>query len=75
MAVAARLSAGLGQGFCGQPPGRIDLCLRVSRQRQRRAALRHASQISPAAVLWRRLQLLGECEYLRWLVPPADVLT
>ena len=74
-AVAARLSAETGQGFCGQPPGRIDLCLRVSRQRQRRAALRHASQISPAAVLWRRLQLLGECEYLRWLVPPAEVLT
>ncbi len=72
-AVAARLSAETGQGFSGQPPGRIDLCLRVSRQRQRRAALLHATQISPAAVLWRRLQLLGECEHLRWLVSPAEV--
>jgi N-acetylglucosamine malate deacetylase 2 len=72
-AVAARLSAETGQGFSGQPPGRIDLCLRVSRQRQRRAALLHATQISPTAVLWRRLQLLGECEHLRWLIPPADV--
>ena len=71
-AVAARLSAETGQGFCGQLPDRIDLCLRVSRQRQRRAALLHATQISPAAVLWRRLQLLGECEHLRWLVPPAE---
>jgi N-acetylglucosamine malate deacetylase 2 len=72
-AVAARLSAETGQGFAGQPPGRIDLCVRVSRRRQRRAALLHATQISPAAVLWRRLELLGECEHLRWLVPPAEV--
>jgi LmbE family N-acetylglucosaminyl deacetylase len=69
-AVAARLSAETGQGFYGQPPDRIDLCLRVSRQRQRQAALLHATQISPAAALWRRLQLLGEREYLRWLIPP-----
>ena len=74
-AVAARLSAETGQGFSGQPPGQIDLCVRVSRQRQRRAALLHASQVSPAAVLRRRLQLLGECEHLRWLVPPAEVIT
>ncbi len=31
-AVAARLSAETGQDFAGQPPGRIDLCLRVGRQ-------------------------------------------
>jgi len=43
---------------------------RDEHQRQRRAALLHASQISPAAMLWRRLQLLGECEHLRWLVRP-----
>src|SRR5689334_1625524 len=68
-AVAARLSAETAQPFAGQPPDRVDLCLRVSRQRQRRAALLHTTQISPEAVLWRRLQLLGECEHLRWLVP------
>jgi len=72
-AVAARLSADTGQDFAGQPPGRIDLCVRVSRERQRRAALLHASQISPGAVLWRRLRLLGDCEYLRWLIPPAAI--
>ncbi len=72
--VAAQLSAETGQDFYGQPPNRLDLCVCVSRERQRRAALLHASQISPGAVLWRRLELLGEHEYLRWLVPPAQVL-
>jgi N-acetylglucosamine malate deacetylase 2 len=72
-AVAARLSADTGQDFAGQPPDRIDLRVRVSRERQRRAALLHASQISPGAVLWRRLGLLGGCEYLRWLIPPAAI--
>jgi N-acetylglucosamine malate deacetylase 2 len=74
-AVAARLWAETGQGFAGQPPDRIDLCVRVSRVRQRRAALLHASQISPGSVLWRRLRLLGDREYLRWLVPPAAAVT
>ena len=74
-AVAVRLSAETGQDFCGQPPDRIDLCVRVSRERQRRAALLHASQVSPGAVLWRRLRLLGDREYLRWLIPPAAAIT
>ena len=50
-AVAARLSADTGKDFAGQPPDRIDLCVRVSRARPRRAALLHASQISPGSVL------------------------
>lgn len=66
-AVAARLRAETGQDFTGQQADHIDLCVRVSRDRQRRAALLHASQVSPSAVLWRRLQLQGECEHLRWL--------
>jgi N-acetylglucosamine malate deacetylase 2 len=68
--VAVQLKAETGQAFSGQPPDAIDFCVRVSRSRQRRAALMHASQVSPGAVLWRRLQLQGECEHLRWLVPP-----
>ena len=71
--VAARLSADTSHDFARQPPERIDVCVRVSRERQRRAALLHASQISPGAVLWRRLRLLGDREYLRWLVPPAAI--
>lgn len=67
--IAERLRQETGEPFAGQPPGRLDLCIRVDRARQRRAALMHASQISPDAVLWRRLQLQGNCEHLRWLVP------
>lgn len=70
-AVAVQLRAETGQDFAGQPPDRIDLCVRVSRGRQRRAALQHPSQVSPAALLWRRAQLQGECEHLRWLLPPV----
>src|SRR5487761_1165145 len=59
-ATAAAVSA-------GRPAGQVDIRVRVDRTRQRRAALLHASQISPAAVLWRRLQLQGDCEHLRWI--------
>jgi N-acetylglucosamine malate deacetylase 2 len=69
-AIAGRLRAETGQPFAGQPPGRLDLCIRVDRTRQRRAAHAHASQISPSAVIWRRLQLQGDTEHLRWLLPP-----
>lgn len=68
-AVAGQLTAETGHGFAGQPDAMIDLCVRVSRSRQRRAAMLHTSQVSPSAVLWRRLQLQGECEHLRWLTP------
>jgi N-acetylglucosamine malate deacetylase 2 len=70
--IADRLRQETGEAFAGQPPERLDLCIRVNRARQRRAALMHASQISPNAVLWRRLQLQGDCEHLRWLVPPGQ---
>jgi N-acetylglucosamine malate deacetylase 2 len=70
--VASQLRSETGQTFTGQPPDRIDLCVRVDRARQRRAALMHASQISPTAALWRRLQLQGDREHLRWLQPPQE---
>ena len=35
-AIAARLLADVGQHSADQPPDRIDLCVRVSRDRQRR---------------------------------------
>jgi len=71
-AVAARLRDETGQPFAGQPPDRVDLRVPVDRARQRRAALMHVSQISPEAVLWRRLQLLGDREHLRWLLAPGS---
>ena len=68
--IAARLRAETGQPFTGQAPGRLDFAIRISRARQREAALLHASQVSPDAPLWRRLELQGNVEHLRWLVPP-----
>ncbi|HEX6932194.1 MAG TPA: PIG-L deacetylase family protein [Streptosporangiaceae bacterium] len=65
--VASQLRHETGQRFAGQPPDRIDVCVQVSRHAQHRASLAHASQISPSAVLWRRLHLLGDHEHLRWL--------
>ena len=70
--IADRLREETGAAFAGQPLDRIDLCIQVDRTTQRRAALAHASQVSPAAVLWRRLQLQGNREHLRWLLPPES---
>jgi LmbE family N-acetylglucosaminyl deacetylase len=69
-AIASRLEAETGAPFAGRQADDVHLCVRVSRTRQRRAARLHASQISPSAVLWRRLQLQGDCEHLRWMLPP-----
>jgi N-acetylglucosamine malate deacetylase 2 len=69
-AIADRMRAETGQPFTGQLPDDLDLCIRVDRTRQRRASLAHASQISPSAVVWRRWQLQGGCEHLRWLLRP-----
>jgi LmbE family N-acetylglucosaminyl deacetylase len=66
-AIAGRLQAETGASFAGRPADQVDICVRVSRSGQRRAALLHASQISPTAVLWRRLQLQGDCEHFRWI--------
>jgi N-acetylglucosamine malate deacetylase 2 len=69
--VARVLRAETGQPFAGQPPGALDFQIPVDRACQRRAAWLHASQISPGAVVWRRLGLQGDTEHLRWLVPSA----
>jgi LmbE family N-acetylglucosaminyl deacetylase len=69
---AGRLRAETGLSFAGQPPGNLDFAVPVDRARQRKAAWLHASQISPGAVLWRRLELQGDTEHLRWLLPPSD---
>jgi N-acetylglucosamine malate deacetylase 2 len=69
--IAGRLRDETGHHFVGRPPHEVDLCVRVDRARQRKAALLHVTQVSPTAVLWRRLQLQGNHEHLRWLLPPA----
>jgi LmbE family N-acetylglucosaminyl deacetylase/organic hydroperoxide reductase OsmC/OhrA len=65
--VADSLNDEFGTGFIGHDSTDIDLVLRVDRQHQRIASLAHASQAVPTSVLWRRLDLLGDEEYLRWL--------
>lgn len=70
--VAEQLNEELDTDFVGHEPSEIDLTVPVERDRQRTASLAHASQAVPTSVLWRRLELLGDVEHLRWLRPPED---
>jgi LmbE family N-acetylglucosaminyl deacetylase len=65
--VAERLNEEMETAFVGHEPDAIDLVVAVDRERQRMACLAHASQAVPSSVLWRRLELLGDREHLRWL--------
>ncbi len=67
--VAETLNTECNSSFIGHQPGDIDIVVRVNRQRQHRAVLRHRSQALPTSVLWRRLDLLGPYEHTRWLRP------
>ncbi|MEO5653818.1 MAG: PIG-L deacetylase family protein, partial [Marmoricola sp.] len=67
MSTAEQLNEEFGATFVGHGDDDIDLVLGVDRGRQRMASLAHASQATPTSVLWRRLELLGDLEYLRWL--------
>ena len=60
------LNAEYGTAFCGHQPDQVDLVLDITRYRQRLAVAEHVSQALPTSVLWRRLELLGDREYLRW---------
>jgi LmbE family N-acetylglucosaminyl deacetylase len=65
--VASALNDEFGTEFTGSA---ADFTLDVDRERQRIASLAHASQAVPTSVLWRRLELLGDVEHLRWLRRP-----
>ena len=69
-AVAELLNAEFDAAFTGHDDESIDLALHVGRELQRLASLAHASQAVPTSVLWRRLELLGDTEHLRWLRRP-----
>ena len=74
--VAQVLNTELATGFRGRPRGQIDLVVPVDRSGQMKATHAHLSQAVPGAPLWRRLDLLGDLEHLRWLHPgrrPAQV--
>jgi LmbE family N-acetylglucosaminyl deacetylase len=71
-AVADRLNAELdGSEFRGRPPDEIDISLTVDRAHQVRASRAHHTQAVPTSPLWRRLELLGDMEHLRWLRRPS----
>lgn len=71
-AVAEQLNTELGEtAFRGTPPEQIDLSVAVDRAHQISASREHHSQAVPSSPLWRRLELLGDSEYLRWLRRPA----
>ncbi|HYN68170.1 MAG TPA: PIG-L deacetylase family protein [Ornithinibacter sp.] len=67
-AVADALNAEYGAAFVGHPADDL-LEVAVDRRRQRMAIACHTSQAVPGSVLWRRLELLGDHEYLRTPVP------
>jgi LmbE family N-acetylglucosaminyl deacetylase len=65
--VAQILNAESGANFGGHQPEAIDLVIPVDRVAQERAVACHPSQAVPGHILWRRLELLGPFEHLRWL--------
>ncbi|MHB1503045.1 MAG: PIG-L deacetylase family protein [Acidimicrobiales bacterium] len=65
--VAAQLNAEYTTNFVGRSDAEVDIVVDVDRKRQLAAIACHASQSNDNPVLWRRLDLLGRHEYLRWL--------
>ena len=63
--VAATLNAEFGASFTGHDSSDIDVVVTVDRTRQSKAVACHPSQAVPGSVLWRRLELTGDREYLR----------
>ena len=65
--IAIRLVVEHGAAFSGYESAAIDIVVTVDRTRQLEAIAEHRSQAVPGSVLWRRLELLGDREHLRWL--------
>ena len=69
--VARSLNDGFGTGFVGRRDDELDMAITVDRARQLEAIRCHRSQSVDNPVLWRRLELLGPMEYLRYLRRPT----
>jgi len=67
--VADQLGTEFPVEFVGRASDAIHLSIEVDRTRQHQAIHCHASQASENPVLWRRLELQGDREVLRWLDP------
>jgi LmbE family N-acetylglucosaminyl deacetylase len=72
--VARTLRRETGAGFVGHPASAVDVTVEVDRAVQCRAIAAHRSQAIPGSALWRRLELQGSRECLRWLVRPESDL-
>ncbi|GAB7144799.1 PIG-L family deacetylase [Mycobacterium riyadhense] len=74
--VADRLNAEFGAAFGGRDHDGLDVVIEVDRTQQRAAINCHASQSRDNPVLWRRLDVQGNREYLRWLeaVPGGQLI-
>ncbi len=70
--IAAMLASELGLTFLGRQPDEMHIALQVDREAQRRAISRHTSQCTDNPVVWRRLELQGDKEFLRWLRRPEQ---
>jgi len=70
--VATRLNEEFGAAFVGRDASTLDICLHVDRESQMRAIACHRSQSGDNPVLWRRLALMGDREYLRILSCRGD---
>jgi LmbE family N-acetylglucosaminyl deacetylase len=70
-AVASRLNVEFRTSFVGRSDDDIHIALRVDRSRQRSAIAEHHSQSVDNPVMWRRIELLGDSEWLRWLRAPG----
>lgn len=65
--VARVLNEEFHTAFLGRGPEELDLALVVDRLRQQEAIACHTTQSLHNPVLWRRLELQGGTEVLRWL--------
>ncbi len=65
--VAEALNAEFATAFTGRLPAEIDLTITVDRTAQLQAIACHASQSARNPVMWRRLELQGSTEHLRYL--------
>jgi len=64
---ADRLNREFATHFVGRDDAELDMVINVDRVRQGQAIACHESQAGQNPVLWRRLELLGEREWLRVL--------
>ena len=65
--LADLLNGEFGTAFAGRDDNELDIAVTVDRTRQLDAIRLHRSQSTDNPVLWRRLDLLGSAEYLRYL--------